>query len=169
VGQVLIYHPAYDAYHCTIRMAALLTKVKELDVEKARILDFYLAFPGAAATLRLPLEMASARRTFQTMKNIYRDPVSAKRTFTDIRQVQLAALGCLAAGGIIDHDKLQAGTVVRTNKPLPKAIEQAVIGYVKEEDEVLNILTQEIATIPTAGPQGLKDRSELLEYRYDFV
>ncbi|HGA8765958.1 TPA: ABC-three component system middle component 5, partial [Salmonella enterica subsp. enterica serovar Virchow] len=43
---MLIYHPAYDAYHCLFRMIALIDHVNEIEVDKARILDFYLIFPA---------------------------------------------------------------------------------------------------------------------------
>jgi len=166
---MLIYHPAYDAYHCSIRMIALLTWMNQIDIEKARILDFYLAFPGAATELRLPSHMTAARRVFQSMKNVYRDPVSAKRTFTDMRHVQLAALSCLAAAGIVDGQKLREGVALRTAMPLPIAISRAVEDFIAQEEELLDILGNGIANIPTAGPNGLKDRSQLLEYRYDPV
>lgn len=166
---MLIYHPAYDAYHCTIRLMALMTKVTHLDIEKARILDFYLAFPGVAASLRLPTNLTPVRSLLQAMKNVYRDPVSAARTFAEMRQVQFSALNCLAAAGIVDVNKLQSGIVQRTGSPLPNAIESAVNDYIEHEDEILKILAENIANIPTAGPNGLKDRSGLLEYRYDHV
>lgn len=43
---MLIYHPAYDAYHCVFRMLLIAERVSGIEVEKARILDFYLVFPG---------------------------------------------------------------------------------------------------------------------------
>jgi len=43
---MLIYHPAFDAYHCVYRMTMLTQKVKELEYSKLRILDFYLCFPA---------------------------------------------------------------------------------------------------------------------------
>jgi hypothetical protein len=103
------------------------------------------------------------------MKNIYRDPVSSKRTFAEMREVQMAALGCLAAAGFVDDQQFQRGIVERTNLPLSKAIESAVIGYIDHERHLLDVLVGNIADIPTAGRNGLKDRSELLEYRYDVV
>lgn len=41
---MLIYHPAFDAYHATLRMLALLAFEMDFDVEKARILDFIWPF-----------------------------------------------------------------------------------------------------------------------------
>lgn len=32
---MLIYHPAYDAYHCLFRMIALIDHVNEIEVDKA--------------------------------------------------------------------------------------------------------------------------------------
>ena len=166
---MLIYHPAFDAYHCTLRIVALLVSSRQLDVEKARILDFYLAFPSAMQSMRLPAEFASVRTTLRQMENVYRDPVSPKRTFAEMRHVQLAALGCLAAAGIIDGSKLPSGTVERTNKPLPSELEAAITDFMVDENDVLQLLATKVAEMPTAGPNGLKDRSGLLEYRYDAV
>jgi len=166
---MLIYHPAFDAYHCTIRIVALLVDCKRLDVEKARILDFYLAFPSAMQSMRLPAELASLRAMLRQMDNVYRDPVSPKRTFAEMRHVQLAALGCLAAADIIDGAKLPSGIVERTNKPLPSKLEAAITNFMADENEVMQLLATKVAEMPTAGPNGLKDRSGLLEYRYDAV
>jgi hypothetical protein len=166
---MLIYHPAFDAYHATLRMLALLAFDKGFDVEKARILDFYLAFPSAMLSMRLPAELSQVRAMLRQQENVYRDPVSAKRTFAEIRHVQMAAFGCLAAGGLIDSEKLEAGTVQRTQKPLPGALRSALNGFIENELPVLEVLTTKVAGIPTAGPNGLKDRSGLLEYRYDPV
>lgn len=166
---MLIYHPAFDAYHATLRMLALLAFEKDFDVEKARILDFYLAFPSAMLSMRLPAELTQVRPMLRELENVYRDPVSVKRTFAEMRHVQMAALGCLAAGGLIDGKKLETGTVQRTQNPLPGELRFAVNGFIENELPLLEVLTGRVADIPTAGPNGLKNRSGLLEYRYDPV
>lgn len=166
---MLVYHPAFDAYHCTLRIAALLANDKRIDVEKTRILDFYLAFPSAMLSMRLPAELGSVRPMVRQLENVYRDPVSPKRTFVEMRHVQIAALGCLAAADIIDGSQLSTGIVERTAKALPPKLDVAVKDFMAYENAVLRLLMTKIAQIPTAGPNGLKDRSGLLEYRYDAV
>lgn len=120
-------------------------------------------------TMRLPAELTQVRPMLRELENVYRDPVSAKRTFAEMRHIQMAALGCLAAGGLIDSGKLEAGTVQRTQNPLPHELRAAVNGFIENESALLEVLTRKVANIPTAGPNGLKDRSGLLEYRYDPV
>jgi hypothetical protein len=166
---MLIYHPAFDAYHCTLRFIALLTAVRRIDVEKARILDYYLAFPSAILSMRLPAELNTARPMLRRLKNIYRDPIAEQRTFAEMRHVQLSALNCLAASEIIDADELSNGIVERSKHALPGELEEAVQQFAADEGEVIELLTSKIADIPTAGPNGLKDRSGLLEYRYDIA
>lgn len=166
---MLIYHPAFDAYHCTVRMMALAQQIPMLDFEKARILDFYLAFPGVAASLRLPPAMTSVRRIFQSKKNVYRDPINPKATFMEMRQVQEAALGCLAAADLIARRDFQSRVVKRSEVRLPDTFAAAIKEFSENEADVIQALVANVASIPTAGPHGLKDRSGLLEYRYDAI
>ena len=45
---MLVYHPAFDMHHCVFRMVRLLNRlpVGSCQVERMRILDFYLLFPS---------------------------------------------------------------------------------------------------------------------------
>lgn len=166
---MLIYHPAFDAYHCTFRIVALTHRWPIMDIDKARILDFLLAFPSAVLIMRIPHELQLVRSRIRTAQNPYRDPVSAKRTFADIRQVQLAALGSLAAAGYLDATQLEAGTVARTQKQVPDGLRDMAEEFMKKDSGLGDAIVSAFAPIPTFGPNGLKDRSGLLEFRYDNV
>ena len=85
---MLIYHPAYDAFHCVFRMLAIIETVPNIEVDKARVLDFYLLFPALMADIRLPVELAHARKLAKSVSNIYHDPLSKKNAFRDLRLIQ---------------------------------------------------------------------------------
>jgi ABC-3C biological conflict system middle component len=166
---MLIYHPAFDAYHCTFRLLALTKKCPVMEVDKARILDFYLAFPNVVAEMRLPQDRSAIRTLAKSLINPYRNPVNAKRTFTDMQQVQIAALSALAASGFLDSDALAEGTVRRTTKEMPNDLEEMIAAFLTRDRGMAAALIEGLCNLPTFGVSGLKDRSGLLEYRYDVV
>src|SRR4051812_13349160 len=104
---MLIYHPAFDAYHCTFRMLALTVNCPPIEVDKARILDFYLAFPTAILEMRLPQDRGAIRSKARALRNPYRSPVNIRRAFSDMQHLQLAAIGALAASEFLDGEALK--------------------------------------------------------------
>ena len=47
---MLIYNQAYDLYHTMFRILQIMEKTEEIiEIDKLRILDFYLAFPSELA------------------------------------------------------------------------------------------------------------------------
>lgn len=164
---MLIYHPAYDAYHCIFRMLAVIKVIPSLEVDKARLLDFYLLFPSAMSKIRLPQPLFRARQIAKTAANIYRDPINPSATFRELHHIQEAALKCIAASGIIDIDKYAAGIVVRTELAIPESLAKQLDVFVENQAESARFVLNELSTIPLKGINGLKDRTELMEYRYD--
>lgn len=111
---MLIYHPAYDAYHCLFRMIALTDHLNTVEVDKIRILDFYLIFPSLVAEIRMPPNFSSIKKLARTYANEYHDPISQISTFRDMHQIQIAAIKCLAATGMIEKNSLENGIIQRT-------------------------------------------------------
>lgn len=164
---MLIYHPAFDAYHCVFRMLALLESIPELEVDKARLLDFYQVFPSAISDIRLP-SGSNGRRLAKALTNAYRNPLNPKSAFRDMAQIQYAALRSIAALGIVDVKSYEQGVLQRANEnDIPATLKNNIKNYILEKAELIDFLTKELATIPLRGVNGLKHRSELLEHRYD--
>lgn len=167
---MLIYHPAFDAYHCVFRMLVVSGAVPVLELAKLRILDYYMCFPGEVALIQLPQEHTEIRKVARAIKNEYRGPVSAHRTFRDMEPIQHAAARLLAASGVFDSRQLELGTVSRTNNALPddllqaQALEPASSGPVAA---VSNYVLRKLSSLPLLGPGGLKRRTGLMEHRYD--
>ncbi len=166
---MLIYHPAYDAYHCVFRMLLVAEHVKNAEVEKARLLDFYLVFPGMVKAIRLPESLAPLRALSKAAANVYRDPVSGISTFREMRHIQEAALKSIAATGLIDVKRYEAGFVVRTENPIAAAIDAKLKAFLHESGPVVEGVLSGLSQIPLLGHDGLKHRSQLMEYRYDYA
>lgn len=164
---MLIYHPAYDAYHCIFRILAIAESIAQLEIDKARLLDFYLLFPSAIASIRLPASLKDARKLAKSVANVYHDPVNPSSTFREMSHIQLASLQCIAASGLIDRELFEAGLISRTKEKIPESLQQKVIDFLASRQSVAEIVLQGLAEIPLRGNDGLKHRTELMEYKYD--
>lgn len=165
---MLIYHPAFDAYHCVFRMLALIEASPLIEVDRARLLDFYLAFPSAIADIRLPSTLSHGRRLAKSLANVYRDPLNPKAVFRDMAQIQHAALRSIVALGLVDVKLYEQGVLKRNSAViLPSDLRRCLEKYLEASPAVLGFLLKDLATIPLRGLNGLKHRTELLEYRYD--
>lgn len=166
---MLIYHPAYDAYHCVFRMLLIAERLSGIEVEKARILDFYLVFPGMVRKIRLPDTLRELRARAKGAGNVYRDPVSSTSTFTEMRHIQEAALKSIAASGLIDLERFSAGYVARSQAPVPLSLAAKLHEFLVANSPMAEGVLDGLSQIPLLGNNGLKHRSELMEYRYDYA
>lgn len=166
---MLIYHPAYDAYHCIFRALLITNAIKILEAPKLRILDFFMCFPAELHRVRLPKEHLEARRVAVTLKNEYHGPVSMKQAFRDMEHIQLAAFRTLAASQLFDPGELASGLVRRTDAAVPTDLIDRLAIASQAQGAILSYITKKLADLPLQGIDGLKHRTGLMEYRYDNV
>ncbi len=166
---MLIYHPAMDAYHCVFRILLILRRLDRIEIDKARILDFYIVFPSAILSARLPESLRGTRKLLGSYKNPYRDPISPNTSFHEISRIQEAAINCIAASGLIDIPSLADGMLVRSKADLSNDLTKSIDIYLSKNSELAKIILDELSTIPLLGTDGLKHRTSLMEYRYDNV
>ena len=164
---MLIYHPAFDAYHCAFRMLAVAESISELEVDKARLLDFYLLFPSSVQFARLPVALRYVQKIAKSFANEYHDPLNPATTFRELRQIQQSALRCIAASGLIDIRRLEVGFVRRTDLPIPGDLQSKIDAFLLKRKPLAETILFDIGSIPLRGHDGLKHRSRLTEYRYD--
>lgn len=164
---MLIYHPAQDAYNCVFRMLIALERAQEIERDKLRILDFYIAFPSALASVKWPNSMRDARSSAKLQDNPYRRPVSSTDAFRSMYQLQASSLRCLAASDLIDGPSLQIGLVRRTDVKLGDALRQRIDQFSETHSELLFLVLDKLSSITLLGRDGLKDRTSLMEFRYD--
>lgn len=165
---MLIYHPAFDAYHCVFRMLALIDSLPDIEIDMLRLCDFYLVFPSEIERIRLPAELSHGRKIAKSLSNIYRNPINANQAFRDMSEIQLAALRNIAASGLIDIDCYERG-IIRKNasRKISEHVVRRVEIYFKGHPELADFILKSFARFPLRGLNGLKHRTGLLEYRYD--
>lgn len=166
---MLIYHPAFDAYHAAFRMIAISERVQRLEIDKARILDFYLLFPFAISSIKLPDQLKGFRKEAKKLANPFHDPMDRRSTFRDMRYIQEVALKCIAAADVIRIQDFTSGHVVRSGVNLSKEMHHRVRGFLDEREPASTFVLEKLSTIDLLGAGGLKDRTGLMEYRYDAV
>jgi hypothetical protein len=163
---MLIYHPAFDAYHCLVRFCTILEDSNTVQFDRLRILDFCLCFPASVADFKLPRNLLSLRSHARQIDNPYRVPIGAKRVFADLEMIHRASLGCLAAAEIVEMAP-HSESVQRSSAPLPEDLMARCHRLRKEEVFFFEKFLPPALGMQISGDEGLKARSGLAEYRYD--
>lgn len=169
---MLIYTPSQDCYHAAFRSLQILEEHKDtpIDVDRIRILDFYLLFPAELVKLKFPRSLLSYRSEFKKNFAPYESIQNASRLFSQLQPLQMAALYALAARNLLDKDLLQKHRLVkRTQLPIEPTLLSALKKRTLQMGNLVYFLAHELEPIPFGGPGGLKDRSGLLEHRYDLI
>ncbi|USU13206.1 hypothetical protein NF701_05045 [Sphingomonadaceae bacterium OTU29THOMA1] len=168
----LTFEPAYDAYHSMFRMLRLRETIRDigaLDIDVARILDFYLLFPFRLSAIRLKREdgriRSIGRRYVKTRP--YSEMPDDVVLLNRMKPIQYAALSTLAGKQLIDAGALEEEQVKPTDGSVSEALATR-IGVVNQQDaELLSALATLATNYTLTGPDGLKARSGLMEHRYD--
>jgi hypothetical protein len=137
---------------------------RQYDPKVLRILDFYAIFPYLISTIRLPNESRSWKKHFLRFKNPYWFTGEPVLVFTRMEHLQQTALNLLYAQGFANPDKYPTGQVQIVLSEFKKI---GVPSPTSAFQEVLDFLVNVLGQLPFQGRGGLKDRTGLLEYRYD--
>lgn len=166
---MLIYHPAFDIYNGIFRMLQLLSHMKheEVELERLRIWDFYLAFPKETQKIVFPQSLSELKKIFKKKpENPYEDIVDAKKIIERMKSYQLAALKCLASYDFIDMEALSKNIIKKTNKELPLELKNELDNLTDEKANIIKLVLG-FWDLPLYGAHGLKARTGLIEFKYD--
>jgi hypothetical protein len=164
----LVYHPAFDPYNSLLRSCRLLFALPvAVDVTALRILDFFLLFPEELGRMRLSTKLRSAVSKLKAEPRFPYDRLPAPRTLYDRMGSSFdAGIQTMEVQHMIEVEASTSKIELR-----PDAIPDAILELVKRQNEVEHTLVNLLGSIadefPSSGPNGLKDRSRLAEYRYD--
>ena len=170
----LSYQPAFDAFHSVFRILRALPYVQSvggLPRDHVRILDFYMLYPFRIAAVRL---MPQHRR-FKKFETSYenRKPYGEQPDdvvmFSRMRPIQFTAMETLAEKLIIDPTEWQNDQVIPTGAGLPEELAARVEAANTNEAALADLITVLSREYSLYGQNGLKNRTGLLEYRYDAV
>lgn len=168
----LSYQPAFDATHAIFRFLRIREALGllSIEVDKLRILDYYLLFPPQASEIRLrqsDLWIRNAAKKFERRKSSAKLP-SKEVLFEKMKSPQVAALQTMVASGSIDAASMRQNLVKFQSLALPPSLTNRVKEANEREADVMKIV-EALQHYPLLGKDGLKDRTGLLEYRYDQV
>ncbi|WP_075167001.1 ABC-three component system middle component 5 [Acinetobacter indicus] len=168
---MLIYSPAFDLSHCIFRIFFIINSFSEntsIEIDKIRIIDFYLSYPGCVNDFKFPEDMRDIKNEFKEISKEYRDPINHKITFQRISILQKKAISSLLSLGYIDIDSYKKGEVKRTSKKFSSDIKDKLSNFSFYGNYNLPlILVITFLNIELKGEKGLKARSGLMEYRYE--
>jgi hypothetical protein len=84
-----------------------------------------------------------------------------------MKEIHKAAIKTLALDGYFDPDALEASRLLASNKAEPQLLGDRITEVNLAEKEVMGALSVLVTEYGLSGPNGLKHRTGLLEYRYD--
>jgi len=166
---MLVYHPAFDYYNCIFRMLQLLTHLKEdeIEVERLRIWDFYLTFPNEASTISFPSDLLELKKIFKEKPNTYEDLIDSKRVFERMKPFQITAIKTLISYGFILPDAEKPNLLKLTKKEVPQELKERVENMSTERQNIIK-LVMGFVNLPLYGDRGLKYRTKLIDFKYDY-
>ena len=171
---MIIYHQAFDLYHTVYRMLQLLTyfnRNESVEMDRLRIWDFYLLFPDKMNTIKLKQNENDIRKIIKsfvkTKDNPYEKLMDNRKMFEKIKPYQLTALKSLASYGIIDKNFMNTNHVTIISNKLIENYSLKFEPLTNQEQNAIHLLTSHFYQIPMFGADGLKERTNLLESKYD--
>ncbi len=167
---MLIYNHAYDLYHTVFRMLQILDKTEiVLEVDKLRILDFYLAFPVELLEIQSFKGFKKYEKYIRPEKNRYERIIDRKRIFYKMEQIQLSAIKALISYGLIDSEEFKKGKIKRTQESIDGVLLERIRSVNEAYKNIITLITGPLASIDLYGHLGLKVRTNLIDFKYDAV
>jgi hypothetical protein len=170
----LTYQPAFDAFHTAFRFLRLRASVlteKPLSRDHFRILDFYLLYPFRSGDIRLMQGHRRFKKIAQNYSNTrpYGDLPEDRVLLRRMLPIQTASLDTLARNALLDSDAYRRGLISRTGVKLPAPLQSRIDEQNSAQSELLEFLRSLGNEYELLGPNGLKDRSGLMEWAHDAV
>lgn len=170
----LSYQPAFDPYHAVYRFLRLCKTVlagRSLHEDHLRILDFYLLFPFRIDEIRLKRphqKFKKLAKKFEKAKP-YGELPEDKVLFARMQPLQTAALDTLATKDLIDAELYRTGTIGTTDEQVSAQVAERIRADNETQKDLIEFLTVLATEYELLGDDGLKDRTKLMEYRYDAI
>ncbi|KJC48180.1 ABC-three component system middle component 5 [Bradyrhizobium sp. LTSP857] len=155
-----LWHPSFDAYHCTFRLLRILTFQKDhaLLIEKLWILDFYLLYPALLHKASMPSEV---RRTFRSLEiqrltDEFVQLPSGKSLYRDLAIFQRAAGTNLVAKDLFAREQYLSGLARLKMDAIPRPLLADLTELNLNEARFMDFLVNELGGLDLAGARGLR-------------
>lgn len=169
----LSFQPAFDVFHTQfrfLRLRRLMSADNPWHYEQLRIADFYLLFFFRLQAARLSPKHRSLKTLARAAKGMrYEHQPEDQLIFSRMERVQFAAAGTLVANNFFETEAFQSNVIVETTQPEPHPLTMRIDAVNAEQTEILEAIQSLITGYGLLGPDGLKARTGLMEYRYDAI
>lgn len=168
---MIIYHPATDFYHCWMRWAYIVSNAfgEPVEYERARIIDYYICFPKQLLNCQLTsLYSAQVKKAVRLIPESYEDALSVRQAFRQMSEIHRHVAMDMASKGLIDRSLYQEGQLSVVDAEYSRGLLLEVAAkWAPQNIELCDLILEALNSMTLNGKNGLKDRSGLLEYRYD--
>lgn len=170
----IAYQSALDPYHTLfrfLRIGRIVGTENSLAVDAIRIVDFYLLFPFRIKGFRLKPE----HRGFRKMSKRYEERMpygefpGDRAVFARMAPIQNASLATASRQNIIEPEKCLRDSIQFLAFDLPQEMERRIASLNEEEKDLVKFLLALTEDYSFLGHDGIKARSNLLEFRYDSI
>lgn len=167
---MLVYSHAYDIYHTIFRILRIVEKHhSEIEIDKLRILDFYLAFPSELLEIKSFKGFKKYEDILKSEQNSYERILNRKRLFFKMENIQFSAIRSLVAYEIFDAESFKNGKIIRTTRPLEQNLLSRIEVVNQENHNLITLITGPLASFNLYGHLGLKERTNLIDFKYDSI
>lgn len=169
---MLIYNQAYDLYHSMFRLLQLTDGMdinEEMEIDKLRILDFYLSFPNELIDMKRFRGFRKYEKFIVMQENRYERIIDRRRIFFKMEYIQMLAIKALISYGIFTTESFKNGKIKKTGKDLDNELNSRIKKANKENQNLIALITGPLASMNLYGNLGLKERTNLIEFKYDTV
>ena len=170
------YSAAYDPYHTVFRFICALTSSSsnQIEYQKLRIVDFFVCFPWLLSEVKSSKSIPEFAKSKNALvrkypKNPYDVLPNSRSLFERMEPIQLAACSALISEGIADGIQPQFHDLKLTGTTIDEKLATSVHQFLHENDDLMSFLVNELTLLRYSGIGGLKDRTNLAEYRYDDI
>lgn len=169
---MLIYNQAYDLYHTMFRLIQLTNSMdinEEMEIDKLRILDFYFAFPNELIDIKRFRGFKKYEKFINAEENRYERVIDRRRIFFKMENIQMLAIKALVSYGIFKTESFRNGKIKKTGKDIDNELSDRLKEANKENQNLITLITGPLASINLYGHLGLKERTNLIEFKYDAI
>lgn len=168
---MLLYDWTTDPHHTFLRLSTILKifhekGIKEVEYDRLRILDFILAKPTIIAEMTWDKEWSVSKSTFNKLKHEYN--IFPKETlFHQMKYIFDIVILTLEKLTIIISDISASPRYNIVIENLSAELQEVINAQQSINTDAIAFIKNHLVDYPLLGKGGLKNRSTLMEYRYD--
>lgn len=163
---MIIYHPAYDVYHCSYRILNILYSVDNNEVFKdtLKFIDFYYVYPHLLKNIQsLPRPLNFHKKKIDRIEEPFEITPNPKSLYFELTQTQESAITSLGYKSLITQEDKK---VKLNGSLLPDLLVDKFTTDEFNKTEIFDVLVKVLPKVNFNGANGFKARSGLTEFRY---